>query len=193
MSIRREAVERLARGVANAVDDWGWKGGKPGELTGRMYDELWVALRRGRTDALSPESKAWLGDKPYRSSRRFSENDLYDVATAQLRKSKVLADRAENFTTDDVMDDFRILEDHDIPREWTGKIAKALPPMREWKRLPAFFQDQPDFNFDVAAGELSDLMRSMTNDQRRAFLALLPKSTRSLEETAAAAKKLYRR
>ena len=33
----KEAVKRVADDVVEAADDWGWKGGRPGEITSKDY------------------------------------------------------------------------------------------------------------------------------------------------------------
>ena len=73
---------------------------------------------------------------------------------------------------------FYNLEKADIPRRYTGKVARA--------HLDA---GGGYINPDTAQ-KYSDLMRPMTDDQRDTFLALLPQWHGTLDELAEAARNL---
>lgn len=153
MSAKGEAIERLAKAAVKVVDDWGWKGGKPGEITGGKYmKDLNI-----KADDLIP------------------------------RLSKDFGDMGPN-DADYLMQWFADMEAADIPRQWTGKIAKAL-----WNSNTSLPFDESPSGMATNFQNISNLMRPMTNDQRQTFLSLLPRWTGSLDQAAAAAKKLYRR
>jgi hypothetical protein len=89
MSTRKDAIGRLA-------STWGWKGGKPGEVTGTQYmNDLNV-----KPEDLVPrlEQDFYLGT-----------DDIASAGGADL-----------------LMQWFADMERAGIPREWTGKIAKKL-------------------------------------------------------------------
>jgi hypothetical protein len=75
---------------------------------------------------------------------------------------------------------FDTLEKAGIPREWTGRVYKALRaddhPINVLDRV------------EDSAQAISDAMRPMTNDQRETFLALLPEWTESLDDLVNAVK-----
>jgi hypothetical protein len=179
MSAREEAIGRLAK----VADDWGWKGGKPGELTGGEYqkrlDDLYQLY--SRNDGF---------ERGFYNRWRREEDLLRDKMDAiiddQVAKSKnfnlkkiVYQTGIEKFTMD-----MKELENAGIPREWTGKV---------WPAIQGQLQRKYDFVPPILAQQVSDLMRPMTNEQRETFLNLLPRWTGTLETAASAAKKLYRR
>ncbi len=174
MTARRDAIKALAE----VADDWGWKGGKPGEITGGMYvNELNDAFERLAMG--NPNNPRWLA----------AEAAIYDKYDPLIRKqiensSNAAIKNAWAGDIDAFMEQMKTLEDADFPREWTGKVYPALRSQlqRPYDRISP-----------ILAKQVSDLMRPMTNDQRETFLNLLPRWTGTLETAAAAAKKLYRR
>jgi hypothetical protein len=109
--IAKSIGDDVVRGMSKA-DDWGWKGGKPGEITGGEFI------------------------KDYNSFNNYSKRtNIQKKASEQLDKAsksspvgrmwKELKDSTaggEAF----MMKNFRDLEAADFPREWTGK-AFSLP------------------------------------------------------------------
>lgn len=191
MSTRREIVEGLGdaarEGLERLVkkaDDWGWKGGKPGEITGGEYSRLVSRLQKEaheRAKAEHPASVLEMSNALFRNEYR----PVMMAAKRQLQKSKDKSIAESVFFPEDVdsrMKMFEGLEMADVPREWTGKVLGAL--------LRSKFANQ---RIGAVAPEISNLMRPMTNDQRQAFLNLLPRWTGTLDQAATAAKKLYRR
>lgn len=172
-----EAVRKIAE-RSKKVDDWGWKGGKPGEITGQEFES---ALRSHR-DAFGNVIP----------SKKNADRKLVERAFLQT----------EDMTRGDVrslMGDFADLEKADVPREWTGKIMRAIGrPLWEVaddmgnqllgsttpSGRPLIVMSR-----NIAEG-VSNSMRPMTNDQRETFLALLPDWSGSLDELAEAAKNL---
>jgi len=159
MSVKREGLERIAKGVAKVADDWGWKGGKEGEVTGTMYVQ----------NPMDPSNLMARLEKDF---------DLYDKGSADL-----------------LMRWFSDLESADVPREWTGKIAKKLweAGALRVRGIADNFIDDGNSGFLNSFKHISDAMRPMTNEQRETFLNLLPRWTGTLETAASTAKKLYRR
>jgi len=100
---RLDALDAMIPKAAKAGDDWGWKGGKPGEASGADY-----------LDVL----------------REFGELGDDEVGfVAQLLESKhaSLRSAAEDpRLLDRVYRGFARMEKADIPRKWTGKAMNAV-------------------------------------------------------------------
>ena len=98
----KTAASKAISGMADTADDWGWRGGKPGEATGTDY-----------LDVL----------------REFDELGDDEVGfVTQLLKSKYPAIRSaaeDPRLLDRVYRGFARMEKADIPREWTGKTMNA--------------------------------------------------------------------
>lgn len=100
------AVERMVEKVPGA--DWGWKGGKPGELSGKDY-----------LDTIKEFAD------------EFGQLELDDSIgfASQLLRSKYPAIRAaaeDPNLMDRVYRGFARMEKTGIPREWTGKVMNAI-------------------------------------------------------------------
>jgi hypothetical protein len=183
--IGEEVVEGMAKSAApkaaaKTADDWGWKGGKPGEITGSEYENA----RRSLTDLFGNTTKT-------------NRAKLYKLNQKLL--DQVSGSGLENRFMHSLAGDFADLEQAGVPREWTGKVVKAvgrplwevadtsgaslLGKTTQNARTPIVFSS------DIARG-ISDAMRSMTNSQRETFLSLLPEWTGSLDDLAKAAKLL---
>jgi hypothetical protein len=184
--------------VARVADDWGWKGGKPGEITGGIYNELYGKMggygRLQSTDGLSEDAVRLITTSPL--SRDLTKSlSLDNAAISQLKNSPI---NAGTPNIGRVMDDFALLENADIPREWTGKIVSAFGgrvPRNGAEGVDRLIGDIPvgrgtTSYRDIVATKVSDIMRPMTNDQRETFLALLPEWSGSLDELADAARSL---
>jgi hypothetical protein len=161
--------------VARVADDWGWKGGKPGEVTGGMYvGELNDAFKRlSKGNVNNPR---WLE----------AETAIYEKydpkIIAQIENSSNVA--LKNAFDDDIdafMEQMKTLEEADFPREWTGRAYPALRSQlqRPYDRIPP-----------ILAKQVSDIMRPLTKDQRETFVALLPDWSGSMDELAEAARSL---
>ena len=184
--------------VAKVSDDWGWKGGKPGEITGGIYNELYGKMggygRLQSTDGLSEDAVRLITTSPL--SRDLTKSlSLDNAAISQLKNSPI---NAGTPNIGRVMDDFALLENADIPREWTGKIVSAFGgrvPRNGAEGVDRLIGDIPvgrgtTSYRDIVATKVSDIMRPMTNDQRETFLSLLPEWSGSLDELAEAARSL---
>jgi hypothetical protein len=193
-----DAVRRMADDVVDVADDWGWKGGKPGELTGGEYASKRVKVSPGRygVDELDED----VGDIVYNilDKRNISETDpnywnlwddvyedlqpLSDKTTmrAYRQLSRSMPDMETAADVDTAMLTFKALEDADVPRKWTGKVYRAVQGSEGLSSLPP----------EMYAGEVSNAMRPLTNDQRETFLSLLPEWSGSLADLADAARSL---
>lgn len=184
---RMQAVQRLLEDATNAAtkaDDWGWKGGKPGELTGGEYmRELRAAKEKADAARSRAEMRGVSDDQFANEYHRLVDEKMYPSrikAETQLYADgggyeATLADRWGEIFTDSIMQDFETLERADIPRSYTGKI---LPALRRELRS-AYTTVDPD-----RAQQVSDLMRSLSPDERETFVSLLPEWQDSLEELA---------
>ena len=197
---RLEALQKMLPKVDD-VDDWGWKGGKPGELTGGEYmralDDIEAeALRSTKKRFNIPENvedyNPYGGEEQRRfyETKRFNALDPY-VSQADRQLSKIYGgglDTSDGTTV--AMMGFDALEKADIPRKWTGRVYKALAegthPVDTLDRL------------EDSAQDISNLMRQMyvkgdpetTLAHRETFLSLLPQWTESLDDLAEAARSL---
>jgi hypothetical protein len=160
MNAKKEGLERIVKGVAKVVDDWGWKGGKPGELTGGEYqkrlDDLYQLYKRGGRGFYNP----------WRKEEDLLRDKMDTIIDDQVAKSKnfnlkkiVYQTGIEKFTKD-----MQTLENADIPREWTGKV---------WPVIQKQLENKYDYVPPILAQQVSDLMRPMTDDQRYMFLKLM--------------------
>jgi hypothetical protein len=162
--------------VAKVADDWGWKGGKPGEVTAGSlrydYGDL-GKLGRQILESESPLGKA----AREMQTKGTGVEDPWQVG-AHYKNTLAL------------------LEEADVPREWTGKITAVANDLIEGsgggaQRAQMLLQNPRDFfaNKQLPT-RLSRAMREMTNDQRETFLALLPEWSGSLDELAETARSL---
>lgn len=204
-----EAAEALAR-IAKSGDDWGWKGGKPGEITGNQFVDFVKENSpyvRGSSvnEMYSDAERAAEMDNAVGDSESYeSFMDTVRKVKNQLSKSKhkvlVPYQVSDSLTANDVarMTAFKQLEDLDVPRKWTGKIVAAIEeaPADPNRLLPNLREKVFGTNDDYIGEILKNVvnyMRPMTEDQRGAFLQLLYRWTGTMEQAANAAKKLYRR
>ena len=167
---RLDALESMLPKAAKAGDDWGWKGGKPGEITGEMYERAltnkdFATVRKAEDQMIT----AWKKKNPVGMVMadeldRYYANPFYST------------EKARAYSTADLMNRFAKLEKADFPREWTGKAFSSF--------------SQSQFDSPYVLNTVSDLMRPLTNDQRETFLALLPEWSGSLDDLAAAARSL---
>jgi hypothetical protein len=176
---RRDALKAMLPKAAKAGDDWGWKGGKPGELTGGEYqkrlDDLYERYNYGEG----------LDYERFQNAEDALRDEMFDTLENQLAKSSSDIDKSLYNDFNDDMDKFAMdmstLEQADIPREWTGKVWPVIQ-----KKL-----DNPfDYVPPALAQQVSDAMRTLSNDQRKEFLDLLPEWTESLEDLANAVRML---
>jgi len=190
MSVKREGLERLAKGVAKVIGDWNWTGGKPGEITGGdilreipsgrpMFGE-----QRNLMDAFVNQLRG-----STKSGDRFNRL-LDEYALVQQRSMDLMKRPASGVVSPsrEIAKRFYALENAGVPREYTGAIERyfgrsdTLPNMAKNTKL-----------LQKKAKEMSNLMRSMTDDQRQTFLNLLPTWLGTMKDAAVVAKKVYNR
>jgi hypothetical protein len=174
------AAGKIADEGVEAADDWGWKGGKPGELTGGEYHKRLDNLysRYDHSDEIDRARWRTAEDK-LRDKLDFEiENQIAQSGNARLKKEFYENSSGSN---DDFATDMKELELAGIPREWTGKV---------WPVLRTQVQRRYDLIPPTLAEKVSDAMRSMTNAQREDFLALLPEWSESLDDLANAVRTL---
>lgn len=173
MSARDDAIKALAK----VADDWGWKGGKPGEITAGQLAGLRAKGEDYRADKI-------LRDHVERFYQKYPNSPL---STEMQRNGTKWINNTplEIKLFEDVMS---ALEQAGVPREWTGRLASVLPRPTVTSGITGKRRINPE-----EIERVSNLMRPMTNAQRETFLSLLPRWTGTLEQAASAAKKLYRR
>lgn len=159
MSARDDAIKALAK----VADDWGWKGGKKGEITGTA---LWDNPRELYKDFLNQIK---------------TDKDLAVLVPFEPSSNYLVRHAAD--TAFEIANGFRAMEQAGLPRTYTGKLYKSL--------LQRTKQASPIDVYD--AWVAANSMKTMTNEQRTTFLQLLPRWTGTLEQAANAAKRLYRR
>ena len=175
--IGEEVVEGMAKSkasksVAKSVDDWGWKGGKPGEITGGKFTDM-MSVGPGRRDPVLIDVSLY---KAGEQLGRFSP-------TRTLARGR----------TQRMLEDFELLERADIPRKWTGKVMSAFKDnsiVGAMKNAGMDVSGTTSRTRQRFADSLSSAMRPMTNAQRETFLSLLPEWAGSIDDLAKAAKLL---
>lgn len=191
-----KAASKIADEGVEGVDDWGWKGGKEGEMSGRQYLSALQNNRRliGTRYASGPDSvlekEALERGRKQLLSAAEKNKELGRIFTTVVEKEKALAPKWK--TLEDVQDEVALrlnsvlasLEDANVPRSYTGKLAagwwNAGANAAKW--LPS--SDFQNYGAKAIPGKLSELLSGMTNDQRETFLAMLPEWTDSLDELA---------
>jgi hypothetical protein len=205
VAARVQAVKRMAgdagKKVASKVDDWGWKGGKPGEITGLDFHK---EIRKADSVGYPRTLKS-----------------IYNKAQRQVF-GKGKGSHSETYRA---MSQFAHMENAGIPRAYTGKIYKKMedllthPNVASWISHPKYIRglDTPSIAGMLSEqlkplthvqrltaidmlpawsrslddlGETAKEITKMTNDQRETFLSLLPEWSGSLDELADAARKL---
>lgn len=168
------AVKKAAKAVEDKVDDWGWKGGKPGEMTGTDF-----------TQGLNMVVGSKGADKIHaRASKQISN---------AADKGKLPASLANNHSW--AMREFTLAENAGIPRKWTGKVVKSLNPDNPVEFTGGGIKTFTSRSNDRSGNpdtynRVSKMMRAMTNEQRDTFVKLLPEWEGSLDDLANAAKSL---
>jgi hypothetical protein len=200
-----EMVKKAGSKAADVVDDWGWKGGKPGEITGNILqsriDEVrnripssrYLGVFKHNAKDLDAVANQLENSKNAQVRDYFNEQVRIGVLTGGTKaQNKRSAARY-------MAEDFRTLEAADIPREWTGKAHGAFNRLRRSNPTEGLLQNYwEDLSKESSPARyiarlLSDTLRPMTNDQRQTFLDLLPRWTGTLETLATTAKKIHKR
>jgi hypothetical protein len=182
-----DMLKAAAKIADEGIDDWGWKGGKPGEITGHSFINTTDDVRyNAAEDSFIKSGSGNVDEDLYESLVEKDMSSLLDDVSKQLRKSKNpyyrnLGEAGDNADLLRAMEDFNTLERADIPREWTGKVSRAIRGRLDY---------ETDYVPPITAKQVSDLMRPLTNDQRETFVSLLPEWSGSLDDLADAARSL---
>jgi hypothetical protein len=199
---RVAAIEKMLP-KKTPVDDWGWKGGKPGEIDANMYIDYTARLNEPNYGGLSQKEILKTDTQAHKQMTKLTGfDDLSDDEVSTI------------------MDSLWVLQQEGIPRAYTGKVYKSLlkrsdndfesindfvgsigpeysslmSPMTNKQRTTflEFIDTNPTRNIDEAGNAVS-LMDSMTNEQRTTFLQLLPTWKGDLYKLANVARNLYKR
>jgi hypothetical protein len=161
-NIAEEVGEQLTRRPKPAApgSDWGWRGAKPGEISGVDYFKNFP-----RSPA---KAREWEGKF---ASQVDPINNL-------------------DWTPDEVADVFYSLENAGIPREWTGRVVKDLgldfakfsPKVKA--DVDVAWREPWQETTSRFAKELSSSMRPLSNEGREMLLKMLPDWEGSLDDLA---------
>lgn len=166
LSMAREIAEDAAGALAKKADDWGWKGAKPGEISGTEFMKRWIVL----PDEL--QNRILVRDAQIKlvndTAKQFesASNDFKDflLKAYNIDVSKGAQSEANVFDFRKLMRDLRVLENAGVPRRWTGKMLKAVV---KGKRI-----DNLDDLYDMP--KISEAMESLSEPQRKMFVGLFP-------------------
>jgi len=178
--IAKNIGDDVVRGMSKAddvVDDWGWKGGKPGEVTA---GEL-IKNHYGDVNAYQDfgnkilKSNSRLGDKArgmtfYMSNGTTKKPQPYEIASYFVRL-------------------LSSLEKAGIPRKWTGKLAADIDEYR-YRAFSRTGSEEDYYSIENLPMTISKNMEPLTNSQREKFVTLLPEYEGTLEELAKTVKLL---
>lgn len=202
-----EAVRKIAERSKKA-DDWGWKGGKPGEITGTKWKMALDSYNAGRINADDYENvlKSAYGQFEKAASRgkpvgsRLSElQRLYGYGDGPVQKKLANLEYEDRVgIAEQMLEDFYILEKAGVPRRLTGKLQPKLPELMRNSTYQHILRSNTSTKDDIKIGDYARAFKEtygrylseMRPDQQETFLALLPDWSGSLDELAEAAKNL---
>lgn len=204
--VAREGLGRLAK----SVDDWGWKGGKPGEITGKEYGNalskynqlvkygdrqnpeamsLYSTLEDGAMQWYDAALKGKLGADWKKTAEYYAGEfgDVEKLSRSRNLRQAFLAGAPGTYGTawfdavSRISPRFAAFEELGVPRQFTGQLFRAMPtPIHR----PSFANTK----------ELVGAFKKLSTDaERTTFLQLLPTWTQSIDKLASTAKKLYKR
>ena len=155
----KEAVKRVADDVVEAADDWGWKGGRPGEITSKDYwKERDIIEKMGDTAA----AEVRLGKLDNKVIEQFSKSKYPHIRGDEYSWSREQG-------PDEMMRMFASIEEAGVPRKWSGRFAEVTL--------------KGDSYYDYSMIEkMADHMKSMTDAQRKTYLDTVEKITESWGE-----------
>jgi hypothetical protein len=167
-NVGKKAAPIVAK-AAKKVDDWVFKK-KPNEISGNDYLNYYKKYTQTSTPKI-PGSQVTEQDKLFRTFKNQWKE--------QLKNDPILTDRPTKTALT-----FAKLEDANMPRKYTGKVAKGL---LKNKTIPIEFGDT----------KISDVMsrglKGMNENQRETLISLLPEwdfGTSSIDDLISAAKNL---
>lgn len=147
-------IRRLA-----GSDDWGWKGGKPGEITSKDY---WK-----KRDIIEK-----MGDTAAAEVRL---EKLDNKVIEQFSKSKYPHIRGDEYSwsreqgPDEMMRMFASIEEAGVPRKWSGRFAEVT------------LKGDSFYDYSMI-DRMADHMKSMTDAQRKTYLDTVEKITEAWGE-----------
>ena len=171
------AAKKVVKAVEDKVDDWGWKGGKKGEVTGGDMEKAVRKYEKNKNIDQYEEVERKAGEQLTASLSRKPNSPMAKRYGTRVDQNMP----ASKYTAYDVLSPFASLERADIPRAWTGKVMNAIIEKHGNRAYAAAPRE---------AKTISDLMRPMTNAQRETFVKLYPEWEQSLEDLARAARTL---
>jgi len=161
----KSGASSAKKAISEMADDWGWKGGKPGEITGLGILD----------SAKNAETWAKNGPQVISQMSRFVEKYPNSPLSASISGTVAPRNAAREFGY--VMKDLQM---SDVPRVLTGRIASMLTPKDLSNSLGTL----------SIANRLADELRTLTPQQQDTFISLYPEWVGSIEDLAAAARSL---
>lgn len=160
-----KTAKKAVKAVEDKADDWGWKGGKPGEVTAGTtkyeYPELAKLGKQLR------ESQSTLGS----AARKAAEKSPTDLGADWQIGARYRGALQQ-------------LEQADVPRKWTGKITAVARDVLEGSAgganiASSLLGNKDPYAYKGFASALSSAMRPLTNSQRETLLTLLADEIKS--------------
>jgi hypothetical protein len=182
---RVEAVKRMlgdAGGkVVEKADDWGWKGGKPGEVTAENFSSTFLSpLSRSR--ALD------MANKKAKDIRKLAAKNPEHPAVQALEKAKRQGGNSpmslqiagnpsvglDTVAGTKLMDIFESAQVNNIPRKYTSRVANLLT--EDWTGYLGNRMRPPDTR---GASDLAQSLRRLNDKQRDLFFDIADATTPS--------------
>jgi hypothetical protein len=175
-----EMVKKAGSKAAKVVDDWGWKGGKPGEVTAEGFSDMFYGPGRGAAlDMASRKAK---------DIRKLAAKNPEHPAVQALEKAKsnignsptslqIYGNPAVGLDTvagTKLMDIFESAQVNNIPRKYTSRVANLLT--ESWTGYLGNRMRPPDTK---GAWDLAQSLRRLNDKQRDLFFDIADASTPS--------------
>lgn len=184
---RLAALSKMVSKPAKKADDWGWKGGKPGEVTGSELTSLsnrrdvgrYREAVHGEKYKYAKEDKQALEEATKKAVKQVNALRKKDpehplVRSYDLYKNTYGASPRQAALQATVQH-FQELERFGVPRRWTGKTVKAIDQTRRAGNAGIGFSPQ----------NVAKAMEPMSDPQREMFLRILPSAKyETIEKTA---------
>jgi len=203
----KSVAKKALSAMGDVADDWGWKGGKPGEITGSMWKRNLDNFNSGKIpmneyealldDAYNQFERAAARGKPV--GGRLSElQRLFGYGDSPVQKKlRNLEAEDRRGIAEHMLEDFYILEKSGVPRRLTGSLQPRLPELMRNKTYQSMLRNNTAAK-DVGINDYAKTFKQtygrylsdLKPDQQETFLALLPEWTGSLDDLADAARGL---
>jgi bisphosphoglycerate-dependent phosphoglycerate mutase len=176
-------VREIAQEVGDAVSrkpkqtPWGWRGGKPGEITAGSVTEKDI-LRMEKLGKQIAKNEGQLGQ---RAKSYLDETAKYSSPSSNYSDHWHLAKHYHGA--------FQGLEKAGVPREFTGKVMVAAEKeLIGWdlKRARQLMGTKNSLSYKELPQAISDALRPLSDEGRDYFLKMLPTWESSLDELAQA-------